>query len=1011
MTRIPVAVPVAVMLCLTLCCGSPCYAAAPAAVVCSPDAGGQELLGGREIRRYAYLRTGQLLPVAQKLPAGGDAVVVARKDRAVVAMLATEAALKKAIGDLRAQEYLLKTIPAGGRRVLLVVGGDEIGALYGAYRVAERLGVRFFMHGDVVPDRQVAWKLPDVDEVGRPLFALRGVNPWGSHPFGFDQWSADDYKSHIGQLAKMRMNFIGMHCYPEGHPYAEPTVWLGLADEFDARGRVKVSYPARYFNTLWRGRWGPMPPKKTGQYSFGGSVLFERDDWGPDVMAGLAPTPSTPEGCNELFNRTGEQFRDAFTFARLVGVKTCIGTEAPMVMPKLLRDRLSAKGKNPADAAVVREVYEGIFRRIMAAHPLDYYWLWTPEGWTWSGNTGGQMSATMADIKIALAAAKKVGAPFQLATAGWVLGPKDDRAAFDKYLPKEIPLSAISRTIGHTPVDPAFSRVTGRGKWAIPWMEGDGRNGLAAVQLWVGRTRKDAADALAYGCTGLMGLQWRTRILGPNIAALAGAGWDQSTWNPDAGKAAAPKPPTKPDVPKTDGPLGGNPANYPGQAIDKTDDDPIYRSCRYNFAGYRLKVPNGTYRVTLQFCEPHFNAAGKRIGDFKLQGKTVIKNLDIFARAGKFAAVDYSFDDVSVTDGWLRLDIIARTSMPCISGIAIEGKGLSVARKINCGGAAYKDYQADTGPMRPRSVPRGLPADDFYADWARVLFGPEVAKDAAALFLKIDGRVPQSVGGGCPSGSLPPDIRPWPQIAPAYAFVDELAAIRPRVTGAGNQERFDYWLNTFRYHRSLHHVRCALGRFTLAMKQVAAERDAAKRKALAAQLALPAYKDVLVRYGETYGHLLATVSTNGGLASVVNLENHAQFWPVAIANPAAALAKALGGPLPPDAVAPKAYGGPPRIIVPTVRTSIAAGETLRLKVIVLSNQRPSQAVLHWRDLGAGAYKPVPLQHVARGVYTVALPPGGPGSDVEYYIEAAAAGRTLRFPPTAPTINQTLVLIR
>ncbi len=26
----------------------------------------------------------------------------------------------------------------------------------------------------------------DVDETGRPLFELRGVNPWGSHPFGFD---------------------------------------------------------------------------------------------------------------------------------------------------------------------------------------------------------------------------------------------------------------------------------------------------------------------------------------------------------------------------------------------------------------------------------------------------------------------------------------------------------------------------------------------------------------------------------------------------------------------------------------------------------------------------------------------------------------------------------------------------------------------------------------------------------------------------------------------------------
>ena len=50
-------------------------------------------------------------------------------------------------------------------------------------------------------------------------------------------------------------------------------------------------------------------------------------------------------------------------------------------------------------------------------------------------------------------------------------------------------------------------------------------------QLWVGRTRRDAADALAFGCNGLIGIHWRTKILSPNIAALAEAAWDQSTWN------------------------------------------------------------------------------------------------------------------------------------------------------------------------------------------------------------------------------------------------------------------------------------------------------------------------------------------------------------------------------------------------------------------------------------------------------------------------------------------------
>jgi hypothetical protein len=81
-----------------------------------------------------------------------------------------------------------------------------------------------------------------------------------------------------------------------------------------------------------------------------------------------------------------------------------------------------------------------MFRRIMATHPLDYYWFWTPEGWTWSGTKQKQIDATLADFRAAIAARRKVEAPFTLATCGWVLGPAQDRALFDNALPKEMPI-------------------------------------------------------------------------------------------------------------------------------------------------------------------------------------------------------------------------------------------------------------------------------------------------------------------------------------------------------------------------------------------------------------------------------------------------------------------------------------------------------------------------------------------------------------------------------------------
>ncbi len=956
-------------------------------IVCPEQAGFQELLAGREVRRYVYLRTGELLPLVQAdtLPTAGDAIALTVDSR------------------LQSQQYRLKTTALGSRSQLHVTGGSGVAVLYGAYDLIEKLGVRFYLHGDVIPDDQVALALPDLDETHQPLFELRGVNPWGSHPFGFDSWNADDYQAHIGQLAKLRMNFIGMHCYPEGHPYAEPTVWIGLPGDFDGQGRVERSYPSSYYTAAFAPAWGGLRAGKTGDYHLGAAMLFDRDDFGPEVMRGQTPRPTSPEGCNLVFNRTGAMFRESFALAKQLGVRTCIGTEAPLTLPQNVRKRLEDLGKDPADPAVIQEVYEAIFKRIAAAHPLDYYWLWTPEGWTWQGNAPEQMKATVGDVQIAQTALKRIGNPFRLATCGWVLGPKDDRAAFDRAIPPEIALSAISRHLGEDPVDPAYGRVQRRNKWAIPWMEGD-NGGLAVPQLWVGRTRQDAVDARRYGCTGLMGLIWRTRILGPNIATLAQAGWQQP-WDEDVEPSERPAIPSK----LPEGPRGGQLANYAGAAVAGTDDDVLYQSCRYNMQGYDLKVPNGTYRVTLKFCEPHFDAADRRVWDVKLQGKTAIERLDVFAKVGKFAAWDHTAEGVTVSNGRLQIQFVYITSLPCISAIVVEGKDF--VRKINCGGPAHGDYAADfppAGNVAPALRMRKVPCEDYYRDWATALFGQNATGDVAAIFAEIDSRLPRPLSHGCPAG-VRPNQRPWAEVAEAYGFVDRLAACRPKVSGAGNQARFDYWLGTMQYLRAGAKLDCAVGRFQLTMKTVDAEQDVQARKRLAEETALPAFREILAAYEEAFAYLLDTTNTNGALATVMYWEH--SFYHRAVGGPRQALAKALGGPLPDDARLSTVYRGRPRLIVPTARSSIRSGEVLSLKVMVLADAPPAKAVLHYREMGRGPFRPIPIEHVARGVYTAAFPPGGAKTDVEYYVEAAVSdGQSLRFPATAPKLNQTLVLM-
>ena len=422
----------------------------PAAIVSPASASPLEALAAREVRRYFYVRTGVVLPIFGESDA--PQIVVARRDRPLARALG-DAKLGARLDRLVAQERLLLTL-ARRPGVLLVTGGDDAGVLYAAYRLAEHLGVRFGLHGDTIPDGRQPASIPALDEAARPLFPLRGIQPFHDFPEGPDWWTRDDYKAVLAQLPKLGMNFVGLHTYPEGRPNAEPTVWIGTADEIGAGPQVKAAYPSSYFTTE-RGNWG-YDPRPTSRYSFGFDLLFPRDAYGNDVMEGLEPQPATAEGERTLFARAAEVLADAFGFAHRLATKTCVGTETPLVVPRAVKERLAARGN--AAGAPLQQLYEGLFRRIAQSYPLDYYWLWTPEAWTWDGVKDEDVRSTLADVRSALAAARAVSAPFSLATCGWVLGPPQDRTLFDRELPRTscsrastapwatLPWSAVSRT-------------------------------------------------------------------------------------------------------------------------------------------------------------------------------------------------------------------------------------------------------------------------------------------------------------------------------------------------------------------------------------------------------------------------------------------------------------------------------------------------------------------------------------------------------------------------------------
>ncbi len=929
-------------------------------------------LAAKELRRYVYVRTGRLLALSETEGSGITLKLDPRLGR---------------------QQFRLK----GGGAQLSISGGSDIAVLYGAYAFAEKLGVRFYLDGDVIPDERIPFAFPAVDETQQPLFELRGIQPFHDFPEGPDWWDQDDYLACLSQLAKLRMNFLGLHCYPEGGVGPEPLVWIGLTNDLAREGRVTFSYPAFWANTA-KGAWG-YGPMKTSEFAGGAARLFPADDYGPEVMAGLMPRPITTEQCNAVFDRTASQMDVVFSRARALRIRTCIGTETPLTVPKGLSERLKKLGLDPANTNTTVALYTGMFKRIAQVCPVDYYWLWTPEDWTWGGNKPGDVEKTVADIQAALAALNNLGEPFTLATCGWVLGPAHNRAALDEFLPSTSPMGCINRQVGHDGVEPAFANIVGRPKWAIPWMENDPN--LVGAQPWVARMRYDAVEARRFGCTGLFGIHWRTKALAPNIAALAAAAWDQS-WVP-AGfdtrlvGAFAPR----------EGALNGSVAQF-AAPVAGASVQAVYQNVRYNMDGYTLTVPDGTYAVTLQFNEPFYSQPGKRVFGAAIQGRQVLTNLDIFARVGQNKALDFSFPDVAVTNQTLRITFSKEVEFPCIAGIVVEGgiraspqvPGERFVRKINCGGDKVSDYEADfVGGGAPAPAPRdrAMPAEAFYVDFARANFGASVAEAAGKLFASVDGvHMPQASDWKNGPGNLVADTNRWDDVRKRYAFVDELAGLRPRVNGQGNLERFDYWLNTWRAMAAMAEAGCIRGQLDLAML--------AKnyRQALTERISL----------ARVWARLLslqtAIVSTPGELGTLANLEQHTRRESHFLDAHDAALAAGLGAPLPSEVAPSQSYTGPARVIVLTRRSAVRERESLAVKVIAFADKPVEKVVVRFRPLGRGEWRALEASHRARAVWQARLPAAA--EDFEYFVDATTGeAPALRWPPGAPERTQTVVI--
>jgi hypothetical protein len=151
---------------------------------------------------------------------------------------------------------------------LVIVGGSPAATMWAVYELVERYGVTYLLSGDVYPEKQQPFHLPDIDQVFEPTFKARWFKTMGDFAMGMEGWGMADYRPFLDQLAKLKFNRIRI-----GGCNTAPFL------DMEINGVKKQSA------ILWYGDHYPITPDMPGRKLFGNESEF----WNPDL-----PPPGAP---------------------------------------------------------------------------------------------------------------------------------------------------------------------------------------------------------------------------------------------------------------------------------------------------------------------------------------------------------------------------------------------------------------------------------------------------------------------------------------------------------------------------------------------------------------------------------------------------------------------------------------------------------------------------------------------------------------------------------------------
>ncbi len=267
------------------------------------------------------------------------------------------------------QGFILRRVECQGRPSLVVRGGSPRATLWAVYELIEHWGVRYLLHGDVLP-RPCAFHLPDLAVVMEPTLPVRQWRVINDFACGPEAWGMEDYRSVLNQLAKLKFNRILLSVWP----------WQPFL-HYEVKGVKRESA------TLWFDFHYPITDDMVGRHLFGDVDEF----WNPDLPRGAS---------YEEFTEAGEQLvRNLVDYAHQRGMECVIVatlTEFPPEFAPLLKDAQEVhqlaeltvvpSAETDIDDPALTELATTVLRATVDTYPeVDYVALGMPEFRQWSG--------------------------------------------------------------------------------------------------------------------------------------------------------------------------------------------------------------------------------------------------------------------------------------------------------------------------------------------------------------------------------------------------------------------------------------------------------------------------------------------------------------------------------------------------------------------------------------------------------------------------------------------------